>query len=452
MKLDRFDVTIWGMLGAFSLALAAMLVGNDLIGARVARTFPADNDVVDESGRIGLEFTEPMQPQAVEPLLSITPFVLGTWRWEGRQIWFTPETPFNPHETYTVQLKAGATSDTGQAMKLGVSWKFRGRAPWIVYMAPAAGQLRQLWRISSAGGEPQALTEADFPVQDFAVAPDGTQIVVSRQNDQRGFNLWLIAGDGQNARLLVDCQDGICGQPAWSPDGKRVAFNRHAPGLSPGELGPPRVWIVEMDTGETAPLYPDAQTIGANPSWSPDGRRIATQGWLTGDIRILDLQTNSEILLFSQLFTQGSWSPDGHQMLLNDLVMQDDDFQVALEKIDFQTGLTTTIVSEAPAAGTTTPAWSPTGEWWAFGRRLGDGSLGRQLWLSRPDGSDARAITNDPRYSFDNYHWDPWGQALVFQRFELNVPNATPAIVMWSFTTGETKVLVENAILPIWQP
>lgn len=452
MKLDRFDLTVWGLLGVLGLALFAVIVGSPLMEARVTRTFPANAGEVDASGRIGLEFAELMQAQTVEPLLTLEPATAGQWQWEGRQLWFTPAKPFQPGVMYTARLAAGALSQSGRTMNLEVTWTFRARPPWIVYVSPVVEEPRQLWRIPSTGGQAQRLTSAVNSVQDFAVSPSNGQIVYSQKNAQQGFDLWLMTGEGADQRLVVDCGPSLCVHPAWSPDGTQIAFNRHAAGLHAGELGPPRVWLIDIDTGQSQPLYDDPQIISSSPSWSPDGRRIATQGWLSPDIRVLDLQTRTETRLASRLYVVGQWSPDGNQMLFRDLVIENEQSLTTLQRVDFRTQLTQTVSREAPSRGPTTPVWSPSGEWVVFGRRLGDGSLGKQLWLSRPDGTDERAVTHDPGFTLDAFAWDPWGQAIVLQRFELNVPNATPDVAVWTMATGELKVLAKNASQPAWQP
>lgn len=61
-------------------------------------------------------------------------------------------------------------------------------------------------------------------------------------------------------------------QPAWSPDGRRVAFVRKPP--KDGKEAKPQVWVMSADGGE--PEKVTALPLGAlDPRWFPDGRRIA---------------------------------------------------------------------------------------------------------------------------------------------------------------------------------
>lgn len=80
---------------------------------------------------------------------------------------------------------------------------------------------REVFAISSAGGEPRSLGLAS----DFAVSPDGTQIAYVSGD------IYVMAADGMGARMVSSCgltiySHGWCGSPAWSPDGRRLSYER----------------------------------------------------------------------------------------------------------------------------------------------------------------------------------------------------------------------------------
>jgi Tol biopolymer transport system component len=75
-----------------------------------------------------------------------------------------------------------------------------------------------------------------------------------------------VTPSGRRLRPLTTCRpdlDQPCGgtEPAWSPDGRRIAFRR-------GD----ELWVMNADGSAARPLDGVA---GGEPSWSPDGRRIA---------------------------------------------------------------------------------------------------------------------------------------------------------------------------------
>jgi hypothetical protein len=58
------------------------------------------------------------------------------------------------------------------------------------------------------------------------------------------------------------------------------------------------------------------------------------------------------------------------------------------------------------------PRWSPSGEWIAFLRDFTSGGYGA-VWLMRPDGSEAHAVTNPGVYYTDGLDWSPDGEWLA---------------------------------------
>lgn len=454
MKLDRFDLIVWSVAGALALAILGVIALGDRVGARVVRAFPAEGGGVSALGRIGLEFAQAMDANSVVTRLEIEPAVPGNVQWEEQQVWFQPAQPFQPNVTYTARLRAGALSRDGRAAQQDYAWTFRVREPYIAYLSGLGGGAREVWRVPMAGGTPEQLTRTDGRLYDFAVAPDGERIAYSLVNEARGADLWLMDRDGANPRLLVQCDADLCTVPAWSPDGARLAFSREPAGLTPGRPnGPPRVWTVTLATGEAGPAYQDSQVLGYGPTWSPDGRRLAFFDGGNSSIRLLDLQTQQEMLIQTRMGTVGAWSPDGRRMVYNDLDLETGTPFTTLAIADFDAQTIKPFLRPGPDFGDYgAPAWSPDGAWIAISGRTPVSGPGKQLWLLRPDGSETRAVTDDPLYTFGGYRWDAYGRALVFQRFELNKPYATPEVLVWFAETGAITLLVQDAATPEWLP
>ena len=103
-----------------------------------------------------------------------------------------------------------------------------------------------------------------------AISPDGERFVytlrtVDREADRDARALWLVAArDGEPRRFTRGPADT---SPAWSPDGRTIAFLR-------GEDGPAQVWLLPADGGEGEQLT--SLPLGAGrPVWNPDGSRLA---------------------------------------------------------------------------------------------------------------------------------------------------------------------------------
>ena len=105
--------------------------------------------------------------------------------------------------------------------------------------------------------------------------------------------------------------------PAWSPDGKSIAFTYDAKGGGKG-AGVPRIGIIHAPFKKHTPdLSPQGRGY-ANPAWSPDGRYIAAERITNNsrDIVVLDPDTWEEV---ARLTTDGEsfapeWSPNGDQI------------------------------------------------------------------------------------------------------------------------------------------
>jgi TolB protein len=99
------------------------------------------------------------------------------------------------------------------------------------------------------------------------VSPDGRQILFSE------FQLYVMDANGQNlTNLTPDLPYAV--QPAWSPDGKKIAFA----GVR-DDTGRAFIFVMNADGSNIQDItadYPDLE--GQYPVWSPDGKKIAFIG------------------------------------------------------------------------------------------------------------------------------------------------------------------------------
>jgi TolB protein len=453
MRFSRFDYAVWAALGGLALALAVMLIGSGLIGLRPPSAAILDGGQIGPRQAFSLTFAEPMDAASVEANFSLIPAIEGQLGWQGQQMWFQPRLAWSAGSEYTAVLAAGARGQSGRQIRQDLVVRFSVRPAYVVYLSPASGP-SDLWRRTASGDRPaERLTDTGGEVYDFAMAPDGSAVVFSRTNDRSGIDLWRLT-IGAQAELLLDCQGDLCTSPAWSPDGAFLAYTREERGLSGSPRpSPPRVWTMPAGGGRSSPLFEDSQVLGFSPSFSPDGRRLAFFDSSQGGIHLIDLQTGAEEVLPTPLGQVGAWSPDGSQMLFPLMAFAGEVPTVELYAADLEARS----VSRRLSAGGQyrdfgVPAWSPDGQWILLGVQVTGGGPGRQLWLMRPDGGDARPLLAEAEYSYGAYAWDPWGTAVVVQRFPLNLPNPQPEVLVIEPGSGSARLVAVDAWLPRWQP
>jgi WD40-like Beta Propeller Repeat len=122
----------------------------------------------------------------------------------------------------------------------------------------------------------------------------------------RDHQLYRVRSDG--AGLIRLTRDGWNHDPAWSPDGNRIAFIRTDPGSFLGD-----VWIMNADG--TNAVQRTANRRFASVAWSPDGRKLAVspEGLYVSTMSIIDTSGADERFLGGDA-RRPAWSPDGQRI------------------------------------------------------------------------------------------------------------------------------------------
>jgi dipeptidyl aminopeptidase/acylaminoacyl peptidase len=112
-------------------------------------------------------------------------------------------------------------------------------------------------------------------LQNAKLSPDGKTIVynvavIDKEKEGKYESraaLWLLdVASGESRRLTAGVKMDT--NPAWSPDGSKIAFRS-------SREGSPQIYVIPVDGGEAKPITSMKQAIGGGPAWSPDGKYIA---------------------------------------------------------------------------------------------------------------------------------------------------------------------------------
>lgn len=450
--MEKFDRLILTVIASILLAIGVVIALGDLAGTPLPDALPADGSHPPATTTIRMDFPQAMEAESVESRFKLEPEVEGAFRWDGTTLIFDPATALTAGQTYTAILESGALSDAGRAIKSALAWSFTPREPAILYLGPVDAPVRSLWRVPASGGEPVEVFAAEFGVYDFDISPDGEHLAVTVFNEDLSSDIWLMNADGSGASALINCQPGACSAPAWSPGGILLAYER-TDAIATGVPGPSRVWLYDIETGETAPVYEDNQILGFGPRWSPDGARLAFFDASSQAIRVLPIAGGDAVVIPNQMGEVGSFAPDGMQMVYVDIRQVGQQFFAELWIADFREGGgLQPMVSDAEEDQS--PAWSPSGEWIAFGRRLLDRSdgWGSQITLYDPLSESLRGVTDDPGYNNTQFTWSPDGRKILLQRFDLNAVHATPELWLYELESDSLTWLAENGFGGAWLP
>ena len=140
---------------------------------------------------------------------------------------------------------------------------------WVVYVSAISGN-PDIYLQSTTGETAINLTK-DSPAADTAPAFSADGESIAFQSERDGGGLFMMGRTGESVRRLT--KSGV--QPAWFPDGRRLAF-ASGQGQSPSAEGRgggiSELWTVDTTGGEPQRLY---RGDAVQPRVSPNGRRIA---------------------------------------------------------------------------------------------------------------------------------------------------------------------------------
>jgi TolB protein len=216
--------------------------------------------------------------------------------------------------------------------------------------------------------------------------------------------VYLVDSDGENVQRVTS--DGsLALTPTWGADGLRLAYTSY-------RSGPPLLYERDLRTGRDR-VISDREGINSTPAYSPDGRLIAFGTSVAGNTEVATYDRQQNCCLQQQ--TQGrqydsfnpTFSPDGRQLaFVSDRLGQPHIYVMEL-------GGDARLISEyvyGSRVKNDAPDWSPSGNQIVYQTELSPGN--HQLTLADLDRGSRRILTNQGNNETPS--WAPDGRHVVF--------------------------------------
>lgn len=275
-------------------------------------------------------------------------------------------------------------------------------------------------------------------------SPDGKWLVVSdKTSAEEPFSLFLLSPETGEKRRVTSPPASVVGDcsPAFSPDGKRLAFVRVISAL----VGD--VYLVSVNGGEPKRLTFDGAGV-SNLAWTPNGREIVFGSRLGGKNRLYRIPVEgggAEWLAATGSEAQyPAFSRDGSRLAWRQNTSDEDIFRLALKSgSENVPPVASLIVSTALEAS---PRYSPDGKRIAF---VSNRSGSDEIWVCGSDGENPIRLTSFRGPLAGSPSWSPDGKQIVFDCR----PEGNADIYVVSAEGGQPRRLTTDPaedIVPSW--
>ncbi len=441
----------WGWAGLVVLLnfllIGIVLARGDQREVEPTRVSPHDGaTAISTRPLIRLDFPRPIDPDSARALVRLDPPTPGEVTVAGGILTLVPSRALLPNTTYSIVLSPGVREATGRVSRREQRFTFRTRASRLVVRRPD-GATQTLWGIEPMSGRTWRISFAVSSPSALAASPDGEELAYVVATEPDRWSLAAVRVDDSHARSILPGENGIVVSLAWSPRGDLLAYE--ASQVSGAQVSEPRIWLVASDGSQTSLLYGRGEESGSFPAWSLDGRQLAFYENRLGAVAVFNF-TRTLLTIPADSRAPAAWSPDGKAIAFANREGDTSSHSaIRVARLD-RANLDVRRVTDGQSVDLR-PAWSPDGEWIAFQRLRATGQNG--IWLVHPDGSDAHPLQQEAGWLYTSPVWAPDSQAVAFSRFPTTAGVSRQDSEIWVVPLqGQPRRLDPRGEVVAWLP
>jgi TolB protein len=147
----------------------------------------------------------------------------------------------------------------------------------ILFRRSGAGRSASIWQMGPLGANPLLRFQPPSSPLYPTWSPDMKRVLFAAILSPRGDTdrgIFTLEANGAGMRTLFDVAGTYDSAPAWSPDGRRIAFESNADVAGANPEHDMEVWVMAADGSGPVQLTRNAAR-DEGPAWSPDGRLLA---------------------------------------------------------------------------------------------------------------------------------------------------------------------------------